>query len=72
MRSAPPEQIFHIPSLSFDGVKGLSPIAMTKEAIGFALATEEFGARFFGNGARPGGILEHPGAVKDPEKLRKS
>ncbi len=67
-----PEQIFHIPGLGFDGVKGLSPIAMAREAIGLALATEEFGARFFGNGARPGGILEHPGVVKDPEKLRKS
>lgn len=67
-----PEQIFHIPGLSFDGVKGLSPIAVTREAIGLAMATEEFGSRFFGNGARPGGILEHPGVVKDPEKLRKS
>lgn len=66
------EQIFHIPGLSFDGVKGLSPIAVAREAIGLALATEEFGSRFFGNGARPGGILEHPGVVKDPEKLRKS
>ena len=40
--------------------------------MGLALATEEFGARFFGNGARPGGVLEHPGVVKDPEKLRDS
>lgn len=53
-------------------MKGLSPIAMAREAIRLALATEEFGARFFGNWARPGGILEHPGVVKDTEKLRKS
>ena len=58
--------------LSYDGIKGLSPIDQAKEAVGLALATEEFGARFFGNGARPGGILEHPGVVKDPEKLRES
>lgn len=50
----------------------MSPIDQAREAIGLALATEEFGARFFGNGARPGGVLEHPGAVKDPEKLRES
>ncbi|MBQ9739805.1 MAG: phage portal protein, partial [Kiritimatiellae bacterium] len=37
-----------------------------------ALATEEYGAKFFGNGARPGGVLEHPGILKDPEKLRES
>jgi HK97 family phage portal protein len=66
------EQVLHIPGLGFDGIKGYSPIHMAREAIGLALATEEFGARFFGNGARPGGILEHPGVVKDPEKLRKS
>jgi HK97 family phage portal protein len=39
--------------------------------VGLVLAVEEFSARFFGNGARPGGILEHPGVLKDPEKLRK-
>lgn len=66
------EQVFHIPGLGFDGMKGYSPVHMAREAIGLALATEEFGARFFANGARPGGILEHPGVVKDPEKLRKS
>ncbi len=67
-----PEQIFHVIGLGYDGIKGLSPIDQAREAIGLALATEEFGARFFGNGARPGGVLEHPGAVKDPEKLRES
>ncbi len=67
-----PEQVLHIPALSFDGIVGISPIAQAREAIGLSLATEEFGARFFGNGARPGGVLEHPGVVKDPAKLRES
>ena len=40
--------------------------------IGIALATEEYGAAFFKNGARPGGVLEHPGVLKDPSKLRES
>lgn len=66
------EQIFHIVGLSYDGIIGLSPIDQAREAVGLALATEEYGARFFGNGARPGGVLEHPGIVKDPEKLRES
>ncbi|WP_415874692.1 phage portal protein [Clostridium sp.] len=65
------EKIFHIPGLSFNGLTGISPISAAREAVGLALAVEEFGARFFGNGARPGGILEHPGILKDPEKLRK-
>lgn len=67
-----PRQVLHIPAFSFDGVVGVSPITYAREAMGLALATEEFGARFFGNGARPGGVLEHPGVVKDPEKLRDS
>lgn len=67
-----PKQVLHIPAFSFDGVLGVSPITYAREAMGLALATEEFGARFFGNGARPGGVLEHPGVVKDPERLRES
>lgn len=66
------EQILHIQGLSIDGIKGLSPISMARETIGLAQATEEFGSRFFSNGARPGGVLQHPGIVKDPERLRKS
>lgn len=60
------DEILHIPGLGFDGLVGYSPIAMAKNAIGMALATEEYGARFFANGANPGGVLEHPGVVKDP------
>lgn len=67
-----PKQVLHIPAFSFDGIIGVSPITYAREAMGLALATEEFGARFFGNGARPGGVLEHPGVVKDPERLRES
>ncbi|CDF58631.1 hypothetical protein TCEL_00677 [Thermobrachium celere DSM 8682] len=37
---------------------------MARKAIGLSIATEEFGARFFANGARPGGILEHSNIVK--------
>jgi len=70
----PAIKVFHIPGLGFDGVMGYSPIHMAREAIGLSLATEEFGARFFGNGAKPGGVLEHPGKLGLPaqENLRKS
>jgi len=70
----PSINILHIPGLGFDGLIGYSPIHMAREAIGLSLATEEFGARFFGNGAKPGGVLEHPGKLGLPaqENLRKS
>jgi len=66
------DQILHIPGLGFDGLIGYSPIAMARNAIGMALAVEDFGSNFFLNGANPGGILEHPGVVNDPERLRQS
>jgi HK97 family phage portal protein len=53
------EDVLHIPGLGFDGLIGYSPIAMAKNAVGLALATEEYGAAFFANGANPGGVLEH-------------
>mgnify|MGYP000889436946 FL=1 len=67
-----PEDVLHIPGLGFDGLIGYSPIAMAKNAIGMAIATEEYGAKFFANGANPGGVLEHPGVVKDPARIRES
>ena len=68
----PDTEVLHIPGLGFDGLVGYSPIAMAKNAIGMAIATEEYGAKFFANGASPGGVLEHPGVVKDPGKIRES
>lgn len=67
-----PLDVLHIPGLGFDGVVGYSPIAMAKNSIGMTMAAEEYGAKFFANSATPGGILEHPGVVKDPEKVRES
>ena len=65
-----PTDVLHIPGLGFDGLVGYSPIAMAKNAIGLAIATEEYGAKFFANGAAPGGVLEHPGTIKDPQRVR--
>ena len=67
-----PSDVLHIPGLGFDGLVGYSPIAMAKNAIGMAIACEEYGAKFFANGAQPGGVLEHPGTIKDPQRVRES
>jgi len=66
------EEVLHIPGLGYDGLIGYSPIALAKNAIGMALATEEYGAAFFKNGANPGGVLEHPGVIKDAERVKES
>jgi HK97 family phage portal protein len=67
-----PADVLHIPGLGFDGLVGYSPIAMAKNAVGLAIATEEYGAKFFANGAAPGGVLEHPGTIKDPQRVKES
>lgn len=64
--------VLHIPGLGYDGIVGYSPIAMARNAIGMGLACESYGAAFFANGAAPGGVLEHPGTLKDPSRVRAS
>ena len=67
-----PRDVLHVPGLGFDGLVGYSPIAMAKNAIGLAIAAEEYGSKFYANGAAPSGVLEHPGTLKDPAKVRDS
>jgi len=66
------ENVLHICGLSFDGLVGYSPIALAKNPIGMAIATEEYGAGFFKNNANPSGILEHPEHLEDHESLRET
>lgn len=37
-----------------------------------SIACEEYGSKFFANGAAPSGVLEHPGTIKDPSRVRES
>lgn len=51
------DQIMHIRWLSDDGINGMIPVELARDAIGLARACEIHGARYFGNGARPGFVL---------------
>ena len=64
------DEIMHIPGLSFNGLVGFSPVAMMKNSLGTTMAVEKYGSAFFKNGAQPAGVLEHPGVLKDPQKIR--
>lgn len=55
--------IMHLKGLTINGYMGVNPIQYIRESIGLAMATEEFGARYFGNGTHPGMIIEHPGTL---------
>lgn len=60
-------EFWHLRLLPFasDGLTGTSPIWTGREAIGAALALQQYGARFFANDATPPFIIEHPGNFKD-------
>ena len=58
-------EILHVKGLTITGWLGISPIAYARESIGLSLATEKFGGQLFRNGAKMGGILEHPGKLSD-------
>ena len=66
------DEVFHVPGLGFNGLVGFSPIAMMKNSLGTTLAVEKYGSSFFKNGAQPSGVLEHPGVLKDPSKIREN
>lgn len=52
------DKIFHLRWLSRDGVKGYVPTMLSRDAIALARAAELHSGAFFGNGARPGVVIE--------------
>jgi len=62
-RIVPSERMLHVPGLG-DGIVGWSPLRMHREAVGLGLAAEKFGAKWFGHGSRPSGILVHPNRMQ--------
>lgn len=66
------DEVFHLRGMTLDGVTGVGVIAYARETVGFALARERYGARFFANNSQPGGVLRHPGKLKDAKALKAS
>ena len=68
------EQIWHLRGMSGDGIHGYSPIQLARQAVALSNAAEEFGGRFFGNDARPGGALSTDGVLDDEsyERIKRS
>lgn len=65
-----PDEVLPIGGLGFDGLRGYSLVQFARQSLGLGLAAERFGAAFYGNGSRPGGVLKHPKALSDPARER--
>lgn len=65
----PADDMFHLRGPSYDGLTGLSVVNYARDAISAAQATERYGATFFGNGAIPGGLVEHQADAKQITKF---
>lgn len=64
------EDVFHVPGFGFNGVTGISVVAAARESFALGLAAEQYGARFFGTGGIPPGIISHPLALSDKALTR--
>ncbi|MGC5009757.1 phage portal protein [Streptosporangium sp. DT93] len=65
-----PDEVLHVAGLGGNGIRGYSMVGLARQSIGMGLATEAYGAKFFGSGARPGGVLKHPGTLGRDAKAR--
>jgi HK97 family phage portal protein len=61
----PRGEIWHLRSISSNGIMGMSPIELQRDVIGLGLGAQEYGSRFFANDGTPPGWIEHPGQFKD-------
>ena len=68
--TVPQERMLHLRGMSVDGVMGLSPIDVHKQTVGLSMAITQHGGAFFANGARPLGLLQHPGHLDDKAYLQ--
>lgn len=67
-----PDEVLTIRGLGFDGVTGYSLVAQARQSIASAVATERYGAAFYGNGSRPSGVLTHPKTLSEEGRKRLS
>lgn len=55
---ATPTDVIHLRALGHSLLQGLSPIGAARQALGLAVAAEEYGARLFASGSLMSGVLQ--------------
>ncbi len=65
------EDMFYVPGLAWDGVRGYSILEVAMQNLGGAYAMDRFAGGFFGHGMQPGGIIEvPPGVILDEAGMK--
>lgn len=62
--------ILHLKTIGTESHVGISPVWLAREAIALSLVMEKHGARLFGKGARPAGVLKYAKWL-NPESLKR-
>lgn len=57
--------MYHVPLLASDGVTGRGLVQRARNSFGLLLGMEEYSGSSFANGARPSGLLRHPGKLTE-------
>lgn len=69
-KTMPESEILHIRLFTNDGITGLSPVALGRNTLGLAKATERHGSKLFENGARPSGGFKTEKSLTDDQFTR--
>lgn len=60
------DEVIHLTAFG-TGELGIPPIGVARQAIGIALAAEEYAGRFWANDARPGGVIQTKEPIPDKD-----
>lgn len=71
VRELDDSEVLHIMGLSLDGLVGLSVIGQCRNALGTAIARDEFEGEFYANGAVLSGLIEMEGRIRSDDALKR-
>jgi HK97 family phage portal protein len=64
----PPDRVLHFRAFCLDGVMGLSPLGVARQALGLAVGAQEYASSFFAQGGRPSGVLTSDKLLTDKQR----
>lgn len=63
-----PGRVLHLRAFSIDGIMGLSPLALAREALGLAVGASNYGSSFFAQGGRPAVVMTSDKLLTDKQR----